>query len=71
MKKLIFAVLMAFAAAYLSSDIIALYKRYIEHLYRNGDFSAAMDQYVYSIRSLEPSHVIFRYLDAPKYLLLA
>jgi len=66
------AISMAFAdPAYQSSDITALYRRHAEHLYRKGDFSAAMDQYVYTIGSLEPSHVIFRYLDAPKIPLLA
>jgi len=66
------AISMAFAdPAYQSSDITALYRSHAEHLYRKGDFSAAMDQYVYTIGSLEPSHVIFRYLDAPKIPLLA
>jgi len=30
-----------------------------------------MDQYIYTVGSLEPSHVIFRFLDAPKIPLLA
>lgn len=50
-------------------DIISLYRRYAEHLYRKGDFSAAMDQYILTIGSLESSHVIFRFLDAPKIFL--
>ena len=51
---------------YCPEDIVGLYRRYAEHLYRKGDFSAAMDQYILTIGSLESSHVIFRYLDAPK-----
>mmetsp|Transcript_9317 Transcript_9317/g.13380 ORF Transcript_9317/g.13380 Transcript_9317/m.13380 type:complete len:597 (-) Transcript_9317:482-2272(-) len=66
------AISMAFAdPAYKPSDITALYRRHAEHLYRKGDFSGSMDQFIYTIGSLEPSHVIFRYLDAPKIPLLA
>lgn len=59
---------MAFSdpAFYRPEDITGLYRKYAEHLYRKGDFSAAMDQYILTIGSLESSHVIFRYLDAPK-----
>jgi hypothetical protein len=66
------AISMAYAdPSYLPSDITALYKRHAEHLYRKGDYSAAMDQYIYTIGSLESAHVIFRYLDAPKIVMLA
>jgi len=51
---------------YRAEDITALYRQHAEHLYRKGDFAAAMDQYILTIGSLESSHVIFRYLDAPK-----
>ncbi|KAL7550009.1 hypothetical protein ACHAWF_014291 [Thalassiosira exigua] len=51
---------------YRPEDVTALYRRHAEHLYRRGDHAAAMDQYVLTIGSLEPSHVVFRYLDAPK-----
>ena len=51
---------------YQLDDISALYRRYAEHLYRRGDYASAMDQYVLTIGSLEASHVVFRYLDAPK-----
>eukprot|EP00571_Detonula_confervacea_P014445 CAMPEP_0172306174 /NCGR_PEP_ID=MMETSP1058-20130122/7296_1 /TAXON_ID=83371 /ORGANISM="Detonula confervacea, Strain CCMP 353" /LENGTH=1547 /DNA_ID=CAMNT_0013017977 /DNA_START=1 /DNA_END=4644 /DNA_ORIENTATION=- len=62
------AISMAFSDPqfYRPEDITALYRRYAEHLYRKGDYSAAMDQYILTIGSLESSHVIFRYLDAPK-----
>ena len=65
------AISMAFAdPTYQSADITALFRKHAEHLYRKGDFSASMDQYIYTIGSLEPSHVIFRFLDAPKIPLL-
>jgi vacuolar protein sorting-associated protein 11 len=61
------AISMAFAdPSYQPTEIAALYRRHAEHLYRKGDFNAAMQQYIYTIGSLESSHVIFRYLDAPK-----
>lgn len=62
------AISMAYSdpAFYRLEDITGLYRRYAEHLYRKGEFAAAMDQYILTIGSLESSHVIFRYLDAPK-----
>ena len=66
------AISMAFAdSSFQALDIASLYRKYAEHLYRKGDFAAAMEQYIYTIGSLEPSHVIFRFLDAPKIPLLA
>jgi vacuolar protein sorting-associated protein 11 len=53
-----------------TEDITMLYRRHAEYLYRKGDYSGAIDQYKHTIGSLEPSHVIFRYLDAPKIPLL-
>jgi vacuolar protein sorting-associated protein 11 len=53
-----------------TDDITMLYRRHAEYLYRKGDYSGAIDQYKHTIGSLEPSHVIFRYLDAPKIPLL-
>lgn len=66
------AISMAYAdPSFQPADITALYRRHAEHLYRKGDYSAAMDQYIYTIGSLESAHVIFRYLDAPKIPMLA
>jgi vacuolar protein sorting-associated protein 11 len=66
------AISMAYAdPSFPPGDITALYRRHAEHLYRKGDYSAAMDQYIYTIGSLESAHVIFRYLDAPKISMLA
>lgn len=65
------AVVVAYAdPSYPAAEITNLYRRYAEHLYRKGDFNGAMDQYIHTIGSLESSHVIFRYLDAPKIPLL-
>jgi vacuolar protein sorting-associated protein 11 len=65
------AIVVAYAdPSYAASEITYLYQQHAEHLYRKGDFSGAMDQYIYTIGSLESSHVIFRYLDAPKIPLL-
>jgi hypothetical protein len=41
--------------------VTSLYRQYAEHLYRKGDYGGAIDQYCYTIGSLESSHVIFRY----------
>lgn len=52
--------------SYDASDVTALYQAYAEYLYGKGDFSGAIEQYMHTIGSIETSHVIFRYLDAPK-----
>jgi hypothetical protein len=65
------AVVVAYAdPSFPASEVTQLYRRYAEHLYQKGEFSAAMEQYIHTIGSLESSHVIFRYLDAPKIPLL-
>ncbi|CAB9515961.1 sorting-associated protein 11 homolog [Seminavis robusta] len=53
------------------SAVTSLYRKYAEHLYRKGDYTASIEQYCHTIGSLESSHVIFRFLDAPKIPLLA
>ena len=65
------AISMAFAdPSFEPTEITNLYRKHAEHLYRKGDFSAAIDQYINTIGSLESSHVIFNFLDAPKIPLL-
>lgn len=65
------AIVVAYAdPSYEAAAITTLYRRYAEHLYRKGDFVGAIDQYIHTIGSLESSHVIFRFLDAPKIPLL-
>jgi hypothetical protein len=56
--------------SYETEDITLLYRRHAEYLYRKGEYGGAIEQYINTIGSLEPSHVIFRYLDAPKIPLL-
>lgn len=56
--------------SYEESSIVSLYRQYAEYLYRKGDFASSMDQYINTIGSLESSHIIFRFLDAPKIPLL-
>jgi vacuolar protein sorting-associated protein 11 len=56
--------------AYEAAEITSLFQTYAEHLYRKGDFNGAIEQYMHTIGSLESSHVIFRFLDAPKIPLL-
>jgi len=51
--------------------VIDLYRRHAEHLYRRGDYAGSMDRYILTIGSLEPSHVVFRFLDAPRVRLAA
>ena len=53
-----------------TQKVANLYRQHAEFLYQKGDFEGAMDQYIHTIGSLEPSHIIFRYLDAPKIPLL-
>lgn len=65
------AIFVAYAdPSFETEDITMLYRRHAEYMYRKGDYSGAIDQYKHTIGSLEPSHVIFRYLDAPKIPLL-
>ena len=52
------------------SAVVGLYRQYAEHLYLKGDFAGSMEQYIHTIGSLESSHVVFRFLDAPKIPLL-
>ena len=65
------AIFVAFTdPSYAPTEITALYRRHAEYLYRKGDYKGAIEQYIHTIGSLEPSHIIFRYLDAPKIPLL-
>jgi hypothetical protein len=61
------AIVVAYAdPAYEADNITNLYRQYAEHLYGKGDFGGAIDQYIHTIGSLETSHVLYRFLDAPK-----
>lgn len=43
-----------------------IYAKYGDYLYNKGDFEGAMSQYVKTLGSLQPSHVIRKYLDAQR-----
>lgn len=61
------AIVVAYAdPSFEADEVIRLYREYAEYLYRKGDFGGAMEQYIQTIGSLESSHVLYRYLDAPK-----
>ncbi|GAX22817.1 hypothetical protein FisN_24Lh099 [Fistulifera solaris] len=61
------AIVVAYAdPSYEADNITNLYRQYAEHLYGKGDFGGAIDQYIHTIGSLETSHVLYRFLDAPK-----
>jgi hypothetical protein len=45
------------------SQIMSLYKLYGDHLYKKGEFDAAMNQYCHTIGHLQPSYVVRQYLD--------
>ena len=46
--------------------IVDIQRKYGDHLYSKGDFSAAMSQYLLTIGRLEPSYVIRKFLDAQR-----
>lgn len=47
-----------------SQDVLAeMFKQYGDHLYRNGEFDSAINQYCQTLGYLEPSYVIRKYLD--------
>eukprot|EP00963_Diacronema_lutheri_P004147 scaffold316_cov352-Pavlova_lutheri.AAC.11 len=43
-----------------------VHRRYGDHLYKKGDYSGAMEQYIETIGLLEPSYVIRKFLDAQR-----
>ncbi|KAF7495115.1 Vacuolar protein sorting-associated protein 11 -like protein [Sarcoptes scabiei] len=47
-----------------SQDVLAdMFKQYGDHLYSNGDFDEAINQYCQTLGFLEPSYVIRKFLD--------
>jgi len=65
------AISLAYADPHYSRDEISLlYRKHAEFLYNKGEFEEAMEQFLNTIGMgvsiVEPSHVIYRYLDAPK-----
>lgn len=50
-----------------AATLAYIHHQYADHLYNDKrDYEAAMQQYIYTIRHLEPSYVIRRYLDTQR-----
>jgi len=49
-----------------SEGLVDIFRQYGDHLYAKGDAGGAIEQYVKTIGTLEPSYVIQRFLDAQK-----
>jgi len=48
------------------SYVIDIFQRYGDHLYSKGDFDGAIAQYLETIKYVEPSYVIRKFLDAQR-----
>ncbi len=48
------------------SFIMDIYQKYGDHLYRRGEYDSAIAQYVETIKFIEPSYVIRKFLDAQR-----
>lgn len=46
--------------------LVDIFRQYGDHLYTKGDHAGAIEQYVKTIGTLEPSYVIRKFLDAQK-----
>lgn len=51
---------------YDSDGLVDIFRQYGDHLYAKGDHAGAIEQYVKTIGTLEPSYVIRKFLDAQK-----
>lgn len=49
-----------------SDNLTDIFKEYADHLYKQGDYENAIQQYIKTIGKLEPSYVIRRYLDGQR-----
>ncbi|KAJ6646297.1 Vacuolar protein sorting-associated protein 11 like [Pseudolycoriella hygida] len=58
------AVRIAKSNQYDSEGLAQIFKQYGDHLYKKGDFSGAVEQYIKTIGYLEPSYIIRRFLDS-------
>lgn len=52
------AVSLARQAGWTEQDVAQIFKKHADHLYRQGHFDQAMEQYIKTIGSVQPSHVI-------------
>ena len=60
------AIELAQSQQYDSDALSDIFKQYGDHLYRKGDYDAAIAQYVHTIGRLEASYVIRKFLDAQR-----
>ena len=51
---------------YNEDALTEIFKHYGDHLYRKGDYDGAINQYIRTIGSSEPSHVIKKFLDSKR-----
>ena len=51
---------------YDAEGLVDIFRQYGDHLYAKGDQSGAIEQYIKTIGTLEPSYVIQKFLDAQK-----
>lgn len=51
---------------YDAEGLVDIFRQYGDHLYAKGDQTGAIEQYVKTIGTLEPSYVIQKFLDAQK-----
>jgi len=49
-----------------SASVADIHKQYGDHLYAKGDYDGAMAQYVQTIRVVQPSYVIRKFLDSQR-----
>lgn len=51
---------------YDKKKISEIHQRHGDHIYMKGDYSKAVEQYIYTINYLDPSYVIQKFLDGSK-----
>ncbi|PIK39430.1 putative vacuolar protein sorting-associated protein 11-like [Apostichopus japonicus] len=62
----VMAINLAKSQHYDSDGLIDIFTQYGDHLYSKGDHDGAIQQYIKTIGSLEPSYVIRKFLDAQR-----
>lgn len=60
------AIDLAKAQSYSQDSLANMFKQYGDHLYANGDYDGAINQYCKTLGYLEPSYVIRKFLDLQK-----
>jgi len=68
-KKNLYSVAISLASSQEDCDrsfVIDIFQMYGDHLYSKGDYDGAITQYIETIRYVEPSYVIRKFLDAQR-----